>query len=92
MKINEIVAELNKMAFKMQDFNNGIHCIRNDLLAQISQQPIRFTVAGFYQIDKTFVASVRNYFSDVPKTINILSQQTITGVITYQVILIQLYK
>ena len=33
---------------------------RHDFLLQVTQQPIKFTIGGFYTIDRNFAVSVRS--------------------------------
>lgn len=55
----DLICSTNKISFSYHDRQTGMQTSTQDFLAQISQQPIIFTIAGFYGIDKTFAATVR---------------------------------
>lgn len=53
-----ILAQITRFEFKSTERETGIPTVFAELSSQIIQQPIQFTVAGFYVISKTFLASV----------------------------------
>jgi hypothetical protein len=87
---DRIVLELSKFEFTNEERQHGIHMILNEFSSQIAQQPIKFTVAGFYVITKTFLSSVREIRESSQFQIE-KSLQVVTGIITYLVILMQFY-
>lgn len=54
-----IFSQLNKFEFDQFERENRVASVVVELATQLSQQPIQFTIAGFYVITKTFLASVR---------------------------------
>lgn len=53
-----ILSQLTKFEFDKFEREGGIQSLVSEFAAQINTQPIQFTVAGFYVITKTFLASV----------------------------------
>lgn len=58
--MEELVDSINKLSLYYHDRNDGVQNIFVELLLHINQRPIAFTVSGFYVIDKTFAATVKN--------------------------------
>lgn len=56
---SEIFSQLNKFEFDQFERGTGVQSVVAELATQVTQQPIQFTIAGFYVITKTFLASVR---------------------------------
>lgn len=54
-----IISRIAKFEFDKPERENGFRSAVNDLTSQIHYQPIQFTIAGFYVITKSFVASVK---------------------------------
>lgn len=55
----EIISLLTKFEFDHYERQYAGHSIFAEFTTQIIQQPIEFTVAGFYCITKTFLSSVK---------------------------------
>lgn len=59
LQMKQIVSTLNTIDFSLNDRQRGLQTSNHEFLMQISLQPIEFTAAGFYVVNKTFIASVK---------------------------------
>lgn len=61
--IDKLFSQLSKFSFSKTDRELEMHLAVNDFKMQLSQQPIQFTIGGFYVLTRTFVASVSEKIS-----------------------------
>lgn len=83
---------LNNLEFCEQDRQHGSQMANCELLAYIHQQPIEFTIAGFYMINKSFLSTVRIILirmTQIFMHIIMIHFKIIAGIVTYELIVIQ---